>query len=456
MPRDGPMNVPIPGSAGSEVVTQESLLLATVERVARYREGRVAVQIHLSGLRPQNRQEGHIRIALRTLEPMVNAYRGQMFLLANSDIVFLLKDANGTDVENVVFKLRALFSKDPLTFGDGGDGQDRFCTWFELETTDYNSLLELARAANAAARAKARDTAVSAPPRPIDAKALGEVLNRVSGIELTGFVRRQTAIEINQFKAQGCFQEFFVALGELQKALAPEINLLGNPWLFQHLSQTLDQKVLAALQTAQFSVRPTAFSLNLNIHSVLSPAFDAFDKAQGAEVGIIVEFQVLDVLADSKGFYAARQRLRNSGRRVAIDGLNELPLHFMDVAQFGADLHKLTWGPELVNAERSLPVSRAVNLLGAETFVLARCDSEAAISWGLDQGIQRFQGRYVDAMLAAYTMQFCGRSATCTVQQCVARRGVIAGPLRTECANLDMVDRIPDIRTPKLATRGKT
>jgi hypothetical protein len=102
----------LPGNPNPDVVTQESLLLGAVERIGRIRQGRIAVHVHLSRLRPQNRQDGHVRIALRMLEPMVNAYRGQMFLLTNSDVVFMLKDANLTDVENMIYKLRALFSKE--------------------------------------------------------------------------------------------------------------------------------------------------------------------------------------------------------------------------------------------------------------------------------------------------------------------------------------------------------
>ena len=148
------MSMPMPGGGGPEIVTQESLLLGALERIARIRHGRLALQIHLSRLRPQNRQDGHIRIALRMLEPMVNAYRGQMFLFANSDIVLLLKDPNELDVENMVYKLRALFSKDPLTFADSGDGQDRFCSWFALEARLALAFQEASRFAAAPLHAR--------------------------------------------------------------------------------------------------------------------------------------------------------------------------------------------------------------------------------------------------------------------------------------------------------------
>lgn len=87
--------------------------------------------------------------------------------------------------------------------------------------------------------------------------------------------------------------------------------------------------------------------------------------------------------------------------------------------------------------------------LGVDKVLLARCDSEAAIQWGLERGIQRFQGRYVDAMLAAFTMATCDKAAACTLQQCIARHAVVTGPLRLECGNNDMLDSAPVIRAPK-------
>ena len=445
------MTVPVPSATGPEIVTQESLLLGAAERIDRIRQGRLAIHVHLSRMRPQNRQEGHIRIALRMLEPMINAYRGQMFLLGNSDIVFMLKEPNITDVENMVFKLRALFSKDPLTFLDKGDGVDNFCTWFDLGvTSDYEAFVAMSRSVTEDARQRSRDKAnarVALPP--IDPASLGEVMAALSNIDVSGLIRRQAAIVIDGTSAEVLFQEFYIAMAELQKALAPDMNLLGNHWLFQHLSQTLDLRVLSALQDIALRQRPAMFSLNLNIASVLSKPFDDFEKSEGARSALSVEFQVLDVLADSRGYYAARERLREAGHRVALDGLNELTLQFMDVAQFDADLYKVTWSPEMGDGERGDIIAAAMDPLGMDKILLARCDSESAIQWGLNQRIQRFQGRYVDAMLAAYTMAGCKKSAACTLSQCVSRHSVVAGAPRGECGDNDMLDSSPTMRIAK-------
>ncbi len=448
------MNAPVAGSPGPEIVTQESLLLGAAERVGRIRDGRSAIQLHLSRLRQQNRQEGHIRIALRMLEPMINAYRGQMFLLGNSDIVFMLKDANPSDVEHMIFKLRALFSKDPLTFADSGDGQDNFCTWFDLNH-DYDEFVTLARALTQQARQRLRDKAQApAPARVLDPKGLDKVLQTLGVADIPKLIRRQSAIVMSgQGKAQVLFQEFFVGMADLQSALAPDVNLLSNRWLFQHLSETLDQRVLAALKGMNLKVRPDAFSLNLNISTVLGPAFDKFARGEPPDTSISVEMQILDVLADSRGYYAARHLLRERGCQVVIDGLNELTLRFIDLIQFDADLYKLSWSPDLREAEHGDAVAAAIQPVGSEKLLLARCDSEAAITWSLANDIHRFQGRHVDAMLAAYTMHVCDKASACTLQQCIRRHAVIAGPLRGECGNNDMLDSSPLMRAPQIRSR---
>lgn len=438
----------LPGNPNPDVVTQESLLLGAAERVGRIRQGRIAVHIHLSRLRPQNRQDGHVRIALRMLEPMVNAYRGQMFLLTSSDIVFMLKDANLTDVENMIYKLRALFSKDPLTFADTGDGVDKFCTWYDLAGADYETFLEMAREATEEARAKNREKAAQTAQTVVDAKMLSELLERLARTDIAKLIRRQSAILVGNANsnAEVIFQEFFVGVSELQKELASEASLISNRWLFQHLSLSLDRRVLAALMSAQLRALPVVYGLNMNLATLKTDAFTEFVEHIRGHAGLSIELQVLDILADSRAYFEARNRLIKEGHQVLIDGINELTLQFMDLTQFKGDLYKVHWSPEMRDGEHGEQVVASLMPVGVDKIVLARVDSEAAIQWGLSKGIQRFQGRYVDTMIAAYTMAVCDKSAACTLAQCSWRHSVLEGPPRPDCGNLDMLDTPPVMR----------
>jgi hypothetical protein len=410
------MNLSPRDPAGPEVVTQEHLLLDAAERVGRIRDGRTAVHLHLSRLKPQNRQDGYLRVAGRMLEPMVSAYRGQLFLLSNADIVFLVNQPSPLDLKDHIHRLRGLFAKDPLASDDSGDGADRFCTLYDL-TFDYEAFVEMVK---------------------------------LTLLDATPFVRRQSAISLaGGGNASVIFQEFFVSVADLQKAIAPDINVLGNRWMFQHLSGTLDRRLLEALRRLRLTRPPPAFHLNLNIASLADPAFQALEQSLPDGVGLGVEVQILDVLADSRAFFEAHRHLKERGRHLVIDGLNEATLTFMEVARTGADLYKLDWTPEMQEPHRRDSILAALNHVDPAKLLLARCDSEIAIAWGIDHGLQKFQGRYVEAMLAATTMGVCDKAGDCTLAQCTARHAVIAGTLRQECGNHQMLDTPPMMRTPK-------
>ncbi len=431
-----------------EVVTQESLLLAAAERVGRIRRGRTAIHLHLSKLRPYNREEAHLRVAGRMLDPLVQIYRGQVFFLSNADIVLLCKDARPAELDAMVLRLRGLFGKDPLTYGDAGNGRDQFCDWYEL-ATEYDAFLALARRLDDGVRRRNRGRQAAALP-PIRPRQLHDALEKVANFDVAAVVRRQSAIRLTEREgAEIAYQEVFVAIAELQRALAPRLNLLGNRWLFQHLSQTLDQRLLAMVMESPLQRMPPMLSVNLNIATTYSPEFRQFVEAMaGRGVAVMVEVQIVDVFADLGSYCYARDTLQAMGHKVLLDGVTPLTLQFADIRRYGADLVKLFWSPDFLDRDADLDLGQATARIGMERVVLGRCDSEAAIRWGLGAGIQCFQGRYVDAMQAAMAMARCPQSKHCTLAQCMARHGVIAGPLRTACHDHQALDALPRLRAP--------
>lgn len=440
--------------AGPEVVTQESLLLATAERIGRIRDGRVAVHLHLSKLRPHNRQDSHLRIALRMLDPLVQFYRAQLFMLTNADIVILCKDIKATELDNLIYRLRGLFSKDPLTYADSGDGRDRFYTYYDIES-DYEDFLTLCRRLDEEARRRQRERQAAASLPPMEPRGLHDVLGKLSNIDIAGLVRRQSCIELTERnRAIVGFQEFFVSMADLQRAVSPDVNLMGNRWLFQHLSQVLDQRVLASIANTEFHTLPPAVSINLNISTTFTPAFRAFEQYLASNgMKLIVEAQILDVFADLGSYFYARDQLRERGHTVLLDGVTSLALQFMDATQYGADLVKLFWSPDLNDGPASDELRRGIDEIGVERIVLGRCDSESAIQWGLETGIIRFQGRYVCAMQSAMAMSTCDKASRCTLQQCILRHAVIAGRPRGECYNIDALDAFPQLVAPRRRQR---
>jgi hypothetical protein len=439
------MNAGAFGGKPQEVVTPESLLFDAAERVGRMREGRAAVQIHLSRLLPANREEGRVRIAFRMFEAMINASRGQIFLLSNSDIVLLCKDTPLADLDAILYKLRALFSIDPLTYAESPDGGDGFVTYYDFET-DFDPFFALCGEMVVVAKRQIADQRTAPVIQPLDAATLTGVIERIGATDIASVVRRQACVRINdRMNADVVFQEFYMSIMDLQKVLAPDVNLLSNRWLFQHLSQLLDLKVVSTLQGAGFRALPAAFSLNLNMATIETPVFQQFESALRGRAGLVVEFQIVDIFNDLAGFFRIRDRLRARGHQTLLDGLTPVTLQFLDGELFETDFLKLSWSGDMIDDIRTAEVQSALGPVGFERVILSRCDSETAITWGLSQGISMFQGRFLDSMIAAVTMPRCDKAAACTLGQCTQRHGVIAGRTRGECGNLDMLDLFPPL-----------
>jgi hypothetical protein len=433
---------------GREYVTQERLLYDSAERLGKDPYEWTAVHLHLSQLLEQNRTEARLRIAFRLFDQLVNTYRSQVFVLSNHDFVILSKGMRLHDLDQVIDKIKALFELDPLTFDEGGES--RLYSVFDL-ASDYSYFFEQCRALMQGVDSR-RSVDKSAPVH-LTPKRLGEVVKTFKDRNIAPFIRRQSVIGFTE-KGRGtlAFQEMFVSMADLQKAMAPDTLFVGSRWLFDHLCQMLDEKMLKTIFQLQESSRSKQLSLNLNLTTLATPAFQQFlDRAKG-QFGIIVEVQIVDIYNDFMAFFRARDLLHDRGHRILIDGFSHLSFKFVDPGQFGADLLKLVWAPELpaIFANQASDLARAtIDSVGRDRLVLSRCDTEQAIMWGMSQGINMFQGRYLDTMLGAMTMMKCEKSKLCTLNQCVTRRTVVDGQPRIDCPNPPMLDSHPDVRTSR-------
>jgi len=385
----------------SEFVTPESLLLDTAERLSRMRAGRIAVRLHLSRLGPAYAGQAYVRIAARMFDPLAAAYRCQLFILSNGDLVATGKDMPFAEVDAVVFKLRTLFDTDPLVHDDPYGPNDAFCSWYDLEH-DYDAFAAMAE--QALAEAKEMRSRAAPPLRPMLPQDLERLLTRLSDETVLSFLSAQAAVQVSPLKGSKlAFQELFVALGMMMQKLLPGIDATSDRWLFQHICAALDRRVLAGVESLAFRGRALETGLNLNAATVLDPAFAAFVR-RFPEVRFTVEFQLIDIFAHYGTFVSACDFLHARGFRAAIDTLSPLALWMIADADLPVDVYKLVWSPHLAAGHQSLTErdpSALIRTLGAERVVLIRCDAFDAIEWGLRQGLSVFQGHFVDETLVA-------------------------------------------------------
>ncbi|MDA0656048.1 MAG: hypothetical protein O2912_06555 [Proteobacteria bacterium] len=402
--------------------SQEYLLLDYAQRLERHRQDRRAVHIHLSQLKPENRREHHIRIAANTFEDLVKQFEGQIFMLSTADIVFVCRGASVADIDDAVMKLRYLFSEDPLTAT--GAEQDQFASWYDVEA-HYPRFLALAerlyeteqeRAKRQNSQSEQSESAKADARKPLGPAQLGKLESFLRQADLSNVMRRQSVcVLVPNSPPKPIFKELFVAIGELAETVLPEVDLIANRWLFQHLTQTFDRRVLKMLGRGDDTDLHASFSINLNVQTLLSPEFLDFDASlrMGSRGTIVVELQLVDIFADVSGYLFARDFIREKGYRICLDGVTNNSIPFVDRRKLGVDLVKVFWGPEMLapgteNNEPNETLKEAIGQIGKSRVILARCDSPTSIRVGQSLGLTMFQGRHVDTILSAASRR--GRS----------------------------------------------
>ena len=406
-----------------------------VERALRAPHRRMALVLHLSQIAPPARRPHHRRIARALMDDAALRQAGQVFALHNDDLLLLFRADDGNCP--LVATLARLFQMDvPEPAG--------LTTLWSLER-DGAALLRYAQA-----------RVLDALPDPAaEPKASAQTIDALESViehsRITDLTRRQTAVLLvpgREARLQPLFREISFSVSVLEARIAATGQAHADPFLFRHLASRLDRRMLDVLRrdlqangplTAGARGLGPMLHLNLTLAGILSDPFAQFAaacRAIGAQVA--VEIPLLEACADPEAFVAARIRLRFAGLSLVLDGVSHHALRLTAPAVLEPDLIKLDWSPRL--PEAGAAVAQAVAALGGGRVVLDRAETEDALTWGLAHGIRRFQGRWVDTMLAASRMGACESGRHCSLRQCV-ERGSATGPAgRAGCGNPVLLD----------------
>lgn len=380
---------------------QENLLCDTLDRMRRNPEGRKVVQIFLSRLLPRNRTPVKTKIVSRMFGNLEGGMHIQMFPMINQDLVITVNSGAQRDVNAICNRLRGLFDDDPATFVEDGDGNDRFVTWYDLEV-DSAQALNMAQNQKELANTLLRKPPEAPPAPPMTPIQLDHVQKELATANIIPFIRDQVAMRVNPGEADAKieFYEFYMSVGDLQKTIAPGIDVFSDRWLFQDLSRTMDLRMLETVVRAPHARESAVISLNLNLETVSTPAFRTFLERIPENQKVIVEVQAIDVLSAVREYYDVQDVVSSLGHSLLIDGLSTLTMQMLDVRLMKPDYAKLIWSAELVdthNPESSKTAEEIIEAVGGSQTVLSRCDSQTAMAWGLKSGIRIFQGYFLDS-----------------------------------------------------------
>lgn len=396
--------------------SQEKRLLDVLSRMRNNTAGAYAVHLHLSELRPSHRQPHFMRMVSRSLESLAAQQNVQVYNFSNSDVVLMCRNTSVDDVDDAVFRVRALFNEDPLTQTEDGSAEDRFSSWYDMaQTTDFKDFEEAVTAIEAtSAELKAQQTEGFSTGRaskamggqPLTPDQVTGIVQKLMEARIGDLVHRQPAVMVGAEKKQElAFREHYIAMNELRERVAPNINLFAGHWLFQYISETIDARVLEVMSRLDYAKMDYPASVNLNVSTIMARPFQNFHNVVGGHTDkVIVEVQIIDVFADMGAYGYVRDWLRAQGYRVLIDGLNPLTLHFFDPSLLKADFIKISWGAEVrggVGQDQTRQIRSVVSKMPSGGVVLSRVDSEEGVSWGLGLGIRCFQGHFIDKVVEA-------------------------------------------------------
>jgi len=305
--------------------SQENLLLEYIRRLEQHKEGRGVVHLHLSKLRPFNRRDQHIRAAASNFDPMVSDMQGQVFTLRNADIFFVFKNEVKAQAETVSQRIRFLFSDDPLVTEGEAKGEV-FATWYDA-AHDFEAILQAVE--NLAQAEKQRQTVVRArmdaravlkarqeQGEPLSPDVLARLETALARADLSNLVRRQFVCRVDaKMVPELQFSELFISIKDLRETMLPGVNVTANRWLFQHLTETLDKRMLSMLTKTDAISISGDISFNVNIATLLSQDFQIFDDniAAGRRGAMIIELQKEDIFQNLSSYLFAREFVQEKG-----------------------------------------------------------------------------------------------------------------------------------------------
>jgi EAL domain-containing protein (putative c-di-GMP-specific phosphodiesterase class I) len=415
-------------AAAAEGTGADAQLQHAIERDVRAGQERAVLALHISRLQPPAPRPYHRRIAKAMLDDAAQHHAGQVFVRSNADIVLICDPAGVARLQDT---LNRLFRVDSPAI-------DPLLSYWALP----HELIPLENYLNRSM------TPAAVPDEPsVAPSAIGAMELLIGTARLTDLIRRQMAVRTIPGGMAPLYRELSFSMEALDARVHGIGSAQADPYLFRHLAGRLDIRMMDLL--AQEFLRPGALPpapslhLNLTVRSILSPGFLRLaEAAESASAGLGVEIALLDACADPLAFGAARMVLRAHNATVVLDTIGHQALLLTRPEALAPDFVKLDWAPRMASlgTRERRQLNEALNRIGPKHLVLHRVETAAALAWGLEHGITRFQGRHIDALLAAGRLADCPQASACTLRQCVERAGATGIAGRSGCRNTARLD----------------
>ena len=237
---------------------------------------------------------------------------------------------------------------------------------------------------------------------PFTPALLAQLEKSLRQADLSSLMRRQAVCAlVGRAQPVELFEEIYVALADLKKALCPTVDIYQSPWLLDRLLETLDKRVLENMLHHDAGAFRKNFSLNIAVKTILSPDFQSFNESIDplCRKSILLEVKQHDIFSNLSAFLAARSFVTEQGYRLCVDMVSADSLSLVNREKLGADFIKLVWNEELLNMKENTAFVDAIKSNDPKHIILCHVDDKRAIEWGQSLGLSLFQGYYVQKLL---------------------------------------------------------
>lgn len=376
-----------------------------------------ALYMHTSKLQNQSLRSAQRETLIDTFENVIKKSGGEIFSLANEDMVVIFNSVSHDEVLACLVKVRFIFHDDPLIRNAVDLLQSGFAKIYVL-ATETEAFREAVKETVTLAGADKPENKPAAKPaagamgnmqrklrRELTPSMLDKIQKALSMMDFSSLIRRQSVCAvIGKSPPQMIFDEVFVSIADLRDMLMPDVDLTSNPWLFMYLTETLDKRVLVSVSRHDDGSLTSNFSLNLNVSTILSDEFLEFDENinPSQRSTIVLELQLTDIFSDIKAFILAKTFAQYRGYKICIDGITVDKLQYIDRGHLDGDLLKIIWHPSFMDIiKEDKHFTDYVNKAERARMILCRVDDPQAVEVGNSLGINLYQGRYIQRLLAA-------------------------------------------------------
>ena len=369
-----------------------------------------------SKLQNQSLRSAQRQSLIETFENVIKKSGGEIFALPNDDMVVIFNVQANDEILACLVKVQFIFHDDPMIRNAIDLMQVGFAKIYSLD----NGAVEFRDAVKNTVKILEEDKTsnkIITPAKPsfvsgirklrreLTPSMLAKMQKALSMMDFSSLIRRQSVCAvIGKSPPQMIFDEVFVSIADLRDMLMPDVDLTSNPWLFLYLTETLDKRVLVSVSRHDDGSLTSNFSLNLNVSTILSDDFLEFDEninpAQRST--IVLELQLVDIFSDVKAFMLAKTFAQYRGYKICIDGITVDKLKYIDRENLNSDLIKIIWHPSFMDViSEDKHFTDYVNKAERARMILCRVDDPQAVEVGNSLGINLYQGRYIQRLLAA-------------------------------------------------------